>query len=82
MRVLVVGLSLALSALVPTSLPSADSGASVQLSLDDQANKLWKDLHEGPAGQVSGLALTTNETQRFTASCAGLTAIYSYSAWR
>jgi hypothetical protein len=49
MRVLVVGLSLALSALVPTSLPSADSGASVRLSLDDQANKLWKDLPEGPS---------------------------------
>ena len=34
------------------------------------------------AGQVSGLALTTDETLRFTAGCAGLTAIYSYSAQR
>ena len=45
----VVGLSLVLSALLPIGLGSADSGASVRLSLDDQANKLWKDLPEGPA---------------------------------
>ncbi len=50
MRVPLVGLSLALVALLPTSLRAADSGgASVRLSLDDQANKLWKDLPEGPA---------------------------------
>ncbi|MFI4944997.1 MAG: hypothetical protein ACHP85_17150, partial [Burkholderiales bacterium] len=34
------------------------------------------------AGQVAGLALTTDETLRFTTGCAGLTAIYSYTAQR
>jgi hypothetical protein len=48
MRVGVVGVSLILSAL-PARAHAADSGASVRLSLDDQANKLWKDLPEGPA---------------------------------
>jgi hypothetical protein len=33
-------------------------------------------------GQVAGLALTTDETLGFTTGCAGLTAIYSYSAQR
>jgi len=49
MRVPLAGLSLALVALLPPSLRAADSGASVRLSLDDQANRLWKDLPEGPA---------------------------------
>ena len=34
------GLSLVLSMLVPVGLGSAESGASVRLRLDDQANKL------------------------------------------
>jgi hypothetical protein len=49
MRVAVVVVSLMLSAL-PAGIRAADSGgASVHLRLDDQANRLWKDLPEGPA---------------------------------
>ena len=49
MRVPFVCLSLGLAALLPVTLRAADAGgASVRLRLDDQANKLWKDLPEGP----------------------------------
>jgi len=47
MRVAVVVVSIMLLA---TGVRAADSGgASVRLRLDDQANRLWKDLPEGPA---------------------------------
>ncbi len=62
------GLSLVLSMLVPVGLGSAESGASVRLRLDDQANKLWKDLPEGPA---AGEAKNVTRLGGTLPSCAG-----------